>query len=82
MGRPPGHMGGQSIGPPSVRVKVNCCGPEAASHLELIDDPQGKTVPSPTDEDPLVLNGGEPVDPDLIGRLVDSGGERVRARNP
>jgi len=56
--------------------------PEAAWHLELIDDPQEETPPSPTDEDLLVLYVGGPLDPHLIGRLVDAGGRRVAARNP
>ncbi|MHB1536356.1 MAG: VOC family protein [Acidimicrobiales bacterium] len=56
--------------------------PEAAWHLELIDDPQGETPPSPTEEDLLVLYVGGPLDPDLITRLVEAGGRQVPARNP
>ena len=56
--------------------------PEAAWHLELIDDPHGDTPPSPTDEDLLVLYVGGPLDPDVIGRLVEAGGRPVAARNP
>ncbi|MFC0082715.1 VOC family protein [Aciditerrimonas ferrireducens] len=56
--------------------------PEAAWHLELVDDPQEHTPPSPTDEDLLVLYVGGPLDPHLIDRLVEAGGRRVAARNP
>ncbi|MHB1533982.1 MAG: VOC family protein [Acidimicrobiales bacterium] len=56
--------------------------PEAAWHLELIDDPHGETPPAPTDEDLLVLYVGGPLDRELIGRLVHAGGRRVAARNP
>ncbi|MDA8330764.1 MAG: VOC family protein [Candidatus Dormibacteraeota bacterium] len=56
--------------------------PEAAWHLELVDDPLGETPPRPTEEDLLVLYTGGPLDSDLISRLVAAGGQLVRARNP
>ncbi|MHB2024760.1 MAG: VOC family protein, partial [Mycobacteriales bacterium] len=56
--------------------------PEAAWHLELVDDPNGETPPSPTDEDLLVLYLGGSLDRELISRLVEAGGRRVAARNP
>jgi catechol 2,3-dioxygenase-like lactoylglutathione lyase family enzyme len=56
--------------------------PEAAWHLELIDDPRGETPPSPTEEDLLVLYVGGPLDSNLISRLIDAGGQVVAARNP
>ncbi len=56
--------------------------PEAAWHLELVDDPHGETPPSPSEEDLLVLYLGELVDRDLISRLVKAGARRVAARNP
>ena len=36
--------------------------PEAAWHLELVEDPNGQTPPSSTDEDLLVLYVGGPID--------------------
>ena len=55
---------------------------EAAWHLELVDDPDGETPPSPTDEDLLVLYVGGLIDENAIDRIVGAGGERVPARNP
>ncbi len=46
--------------------------PEAAWHIELIDDPHGETPPRPTDEDLLVLCVGGPLGPDVIGRLIEA----------
>jgi hypothetical protein len=56
--------------------------PEAGWHLELVDDPEGATPPSPTKEDLLVLYLDGPIDDDLVQRLIDTGGTRVEARNP
>jgi catechol 2,3-dioxygenase-like lactoylglutathione lyase family enzyme len=56
--------------------------PNAAWHLELVDDPDGDTPPAPTDEDLLVVYLGGPIDDDLVPRLVAAGGTVVPARNP
>jgi hypothetical protein len=56
--------------------------PEAAWHLELVDDALGETPPTPTEEDLLVLYLGQPVDQGVIDRLVQAGGRQVAARNP
>jgi catechol 2,3-dioxygenase-like lactoylglutathione lyase family enzyme len=56
--------------------------PEAAWHLELVGDPEGETPPEPTEEDLLVLYLDGPVEPQVVARLVSSGGQRVAARNP
>lgn len=56
--------------------------PEAPWHLELVDDPDGETPPSPTEEDLLVLYLGAPVPDGLVDRLIAAGGARVPARNP
>jgi catechol 2,3-dioxygenase-like lactoylglutathione lyase family enzyme len=52
--------------------------PGAAWHLELVGDP----IATPTEEDLLVLYLDGEADEDLIGRLIQAGGTRVRARNP
>ena len=54
--------------------------PEAAWHLELVEDTE--VEPSPTEEDLLVLYLDRPVDDDDVQRLVDAGGRRVTSRNP
>ncbi len=54
--------------------------PGAAWHIELVGDPA--TDPRPTEEDLLVCYLDGPVDPELIERLVDAGGERVPSANP
>ena len=56
--------------------------PDAAWHLELVEDPDGETPPSPTEEDLLVLYLGGPVDDDVIDRLLATGGQRVPSHNP
>lgn len=56
--------------------------PEAAWHLELVAAPENETLPSPTEEDLLVLYLDGPVDPEVVERLVMAGGRRVQARNP
>jgi len=56
--------------------------PQAAWHLELVEDPDAETPPSPTEEDLLVLYLGGPIDDEVIDRLVEAGGERVPSRNP
>jgi catechol 2,3-dioxygenase-like lactoylglutathione lyase family enzyme len=55
---------------------------DAAWHLELIEDPDEETPPSPTEEDLLVLYLGGPIDHDVIERLLAAGGERVPSHNP
>jgi hypothetical protein len=56
--------------------------PEAAWHLELVEDSEHETPPAPTEEDLLVLYLGGPIDEDVIDRLIEAGGERVPSRNP
>jgi hypothetical protein len=53
--------------------------PGAGWHLELVAD---GTVPTPTEEDLLVLYLGAPVDDTDLARLVGAGGRVVPARNP
>ena len=56
--------------------------PDAAWHLELVDDREGETPAAPTEEDLLVLYLDGDVDADTISRLVAAGGTRVASRNP
>jgi catechol 2,3-dioxygenase-like lactoylglutathione lyase family enzyme len=56
--------------------------PGAPWHLELVGDPAGETPGAPTEEDLLVLYLGGPVDDDIVRRLEQAGGRRVRSRNP
>ena len=56
--------------------------PGASWHLELVADLEGATPPAPTEEDLLVLYLGAPADADLLDRLTEAGGTRVKARNP
>ncbi|KAI1914990.1 hypothetical protein LOZ53_000601 [Ophidiomyces ophidiicola] len=56
--------------------------PDAAWHLELVDDPHGEFPPAPTEEDLLVIYVGEAIDPGVIDKLEDAGGKRVKAKNP
>lgn len=56
--------------------------PEAAWHLELVEDPDGETPASPTEEDLLVLYLNGEVGADVVSRLVATGGTRVASRNP
>ena len=56
--------------------------PDAGWHLELVGDPEGELVPTPTDEDLLVLYVDGPVDEDLVRQLIAAGGSRVQSRNP
>lgn len=56
--------------------------PGGAWHLELVHAPGERfPVPSPTEEDLLVLYVERPVDEGLVDRMVEAGGERVVARN-
>ncbi len=55
---------------------------EAAWHLELVEDPNGETPASSTDEDLLVLYVGGPTDEEAVDQLVRAGGQQVAARNP
>jgi len=54
--------------------------PEAAWHLEIVED--GTLQPSPTAEDLLVVYLGGPVDEAVVSRIEHAGGVRVAARNP
>lgn len=54
--------------------------PEAGSHLGLVEDPE--TLPSPTEEDLLVLYLAGPIDDEVIGRLIAAGGERAPPATP
>lgn len=56
--------------------------PEAAWHLELVEDPDGETPASPTEEDLLVLFLNGEVSADVVSRLVAAGGTQVASRNP
>lgn len=56
--------------------------PSAGCHLELVDDREGRSPPSPTEEDLLVLYLGGPLDEVVEQRLITAGGTRVAARNP
>jgi hypothetical protein len=56
--------------------------PSAGWHLELVDDREGRSPPSPTEEDLLVLYLGGPLDEVVEQRLITAGGTRVAARNP
>jgi catechol 2,3-dioxygenase-like lactoylglutathione lyase family enzyme len=56
--------------------------PDAAWHLEFVDDRDGETPAAPTEEDLLVLYLDGDVEEGAINRLVDAGGTRVASRNP
>jgi catechol 2,3-dioxygenase-like lactoylglutathione lyase family enzyme len=56
--------------------------PEAAWHLELVEDPDAETPASPTEEDLLVLFLNGEVGADVVSRLVATGGTQVASRNP
>jgi catechol 2,3-dioxygenase-like lactoylglutathione lyase family enzyme len=56
--------------------------PEAAWHLELVEDPNAESPASSTDEDLLVLYVGGPIDEEAVNQLVRAGGQQVAARNP
>ena len=72
-GRQPGHHG--------TLEELAFLGWENGSwHLEIVRDPE--IVPTPTDEDLIVLYLEGPVDEALIARIERAGGTRVAARNP
>ncbi|MDJ0356309.1 hypothetical protein [Paenarthrobacter sp. PH39-S1] len=54
--------------------------PDAAWHLEIVED--DTLQPSPSAEDLLVIYLGGPIDEDVISRIEHAGGVRVAARNP
>ncbi|MFI6447220.1 VOC family protein [Kitasatospora sp. NPDC050543] len=56
--------------------------PDAAWHLELVDDPAQAAESRPGVEDLLVIYLGEPVPAELVERLEQHGGVRVPAHNP
>lgn len=56
--------------------------PEATWHLELVRDPDGATLPVPSEEDLLVLYLGGPIDAEVTQRLTAAGGTCVPAHNP
>jgi len=56
--------------------------PEAAWHLELVDDEDSHARAHPTEEDLLVIYLGEAFDTTIVDRLEEHGGRRVTARNP
>ncbi|MFD3475080.1 VOC family protein [Streptomyces sp. NPDC058695] len=56
--------------------------PDAAWHLELVNDPAAPVEPRPTAEDLLVIYLGEPIPDSLVERLAQHGGKRVPAHNP
>ncbi len=56
--------------------------PDAAWHLELVEDPDAAAPAAPTEEDLLVLYLDGEVDADIVSRLVVAGGTRAASRNP
>ncbi|WP_405686429.1 VOC family protein [Streptomyces sp. NBC_00057] len=56
--------------------------PDASWHLELVHGGGHPVEPRPTDEDLLVLYLDESVPQELVDRLRDHGGRRVRSPNP
>jgi catechol 2,3-dioxygenase-like lactoylglutathione lyase family enzyme len=56
--------------------------PDAAWHLEFVDDREGETPAAATEEDLLVLYLDGDVEEGAINRLVDAGGTRVASCNP
>ena len=54
--------------------------PDAAWHLELLED--SDVEPRPTEEDLLVLYLGQAASAEMLTRLRSSGGRQVPARNP
>lgn len=56
--------------------------PDAAWHLELVDDPVSAAASSPREQDLLVLYLDGAVDDALVERLAAHGGARITARNP
>ncbi|KAF7588864.1 hypothetical protein BBP40_005082 [Aspergillus hancockii] len=55
--------------------------PDAAWHLELVLDGEGRNAPGPTEEDLLVIYVDGAIEPGVVERLVEAGGERVRHSN-
>jgi len=72
-GRQPGHHG-------TLEELAFVGWTHASWHLEIVRDRQ--VVPTPTEEDLLVLYLDGPVDSDVITRIERAGGSRVAARNP
>ena len=56
--------------------------PDAAWHLELVEDSGLLRQHPPSREDQLVLYLGSPVDREYVQRLIACGGAVVAARNP
>ncbi|MFJ8309774.1 MULTISPECIES: VOC family protein [unclassified Streptomyces] len=56
--------------------------PDADWHLELVHEAGHPVEPRPTEEDLLVVYLDEEVPEELVGRLVEHGGVRVRSPNP
>ena len=56
--------------------------PQAAWHLELVEDSEQETPPAPTEEDLLVLYLGGPIDDEVIDRLVRPGVSGFRPEIP
>ncbi|HEV7207340.1 MAG TPA: VOC family protein [Mycobacteriales bacterium] len=56
--------------------------PDGGWHLELSRDPASPVLPTPTEEDLLVLYLGGEVDEDLLARITRYGGQLVPAANP
>ncbi|THF66814.1 VOC family protein [Deinococcus sp. Arct2-2] len=54
----------------------------AAWHLELTHLAGHPLLPTPTEDDLLVLYLGRPVEPSVLQHLTESGGTRVPALNP
>lgn len=71
-----------SVGTPDDHSLLMAGWPDAAWHLELVNDPAAPVEPRPTAEDLLVIYLGEPVPDSLVERLEQHGGKRVPAHNP
>ncbi|GCD98455.1 VOC family protein [Embleya hyalina] len=56
--------------------------PGGGWHFELTRDPENPLTPTPTVDDLFVLYLGGPIDPELVDRLIATGGTRVAAHNP
>lgn len=70
----------QADGTPGEHSLLMAGWPDAAWHLELVD--ADAVVPAPTPEDLLVVYVDGPVPEELVERLEQHGGRRVRAHNP